>query len=494
MVVPEGSWYCPECCDDNFQRDIIEQYFHDIQHQRFDYCLQNNVLHPHWLEYHYNSYRPLFGWTPCHRIELPVSEIHIFLQPSNIIGYPICVHMNLKLIRGRIISYRYDDKLCYHEHLIQFKSGNGDLNAPLIRWINLEEHDVLLGGEVIWVKKGSGYPWQLAQIHYRSGLHILKRQLEINTNYKKVYIFDDDKCMDLPISSFIPFHKYEGKVKQRSSRRTNVSFALAMVEVEEQESARRALEYFTPKQLLNYGGLPDGLKVHHLKSFTDNPSTIYGQFEIKHAYNMCSASHDISARLKRGNILALDGLYMLAEGLLLESTDTTCRSESLSGVAAMDGEDTAVEAVSASSIDHACAEVDVQGSDEKDLSADQITELERFVSEEQEDIQADEVSEEFVEQEEGEGSVSSGEVGDIEGSVDNSVDLSGVFQQVEPSLYAFVKVDVISPHRMTLSIPLRWTRSRLTTYYSPRLTCLSPHLPILFLDTRRWSSALSPRT
>ena len=213
-----------------------------------------------------------------------------------------------------------------------------------------------------------------------------------------------------------------------------MSFALAAMEVEEQESAQRAFEYFTPDQLLAYGGLPDGLKLHHLKLLNDSPSMIYGQFEIKHAYNMSSASHDISARLKRGNILALDGLYMLSEGLLPESFAEMSRSESSPKDLSL-AEDDVVSSPKESE-GHARLEDDQQIADEKDLSAEQISELERFAEEggldDGSDGPACEEDQVCVEREEGEGSVSSGEVGEIEGSVDSSVDLSGVFQQVNP--------------------------------------------------------------
>ena len=432
LVVPEGNWYCPECCDENFQRDIIQQYFQDIQHQRFDYCHKNQVLHSSWLEYHYNSYRPLLDWTPCQRLQLPWSEITSTLPLTKIIGYQICIQINQKLIRGRVISFRYDERLCFYEHLIQFKSGNGDLNSPLILWINIEEHDALLGGDVVWVKRNHGYPWQLGQIYYRSGLYFLKRQIEINSERKLIRIFEDNTSLEIPESSIESFNFYEGKMKSRSSRRTNISFALAMIEVEEQENAKRAFQYFTPQQLIKYGGLPDGMKLHHLKSFSDNPSTIYGQFEIKHAYNMCSASHDISARLKRGNILALDGLYMLDARLLPESFAESERLEESIETDLRDDDTAGSEAGE----NHHQLEVDLP-TEERDLSAEQITELERFVEVAQETAAMngeascpDRQSEEFA-VEENEGSVSSGEVGDFEGSVDNSVDLSGVFQQVE---------------------------------------------------------------
>ena len=79
-------------------------------------------------------------------------------------------------------------------------------------------------------------------------------------------------------------------------------------------------------QLEAFGAVADGVKLKHLRIISEStndstdtnilPSVWMGQYDIKQAYTMTSASHDISARLRSRQVVALDGLYLSSQGIV----------------------------------------------------------------------------------------------------------------------------------------------------------------------------------
>ena len=108
----------------------------------------------------------------------------------------------------------------------------------------------------------------------------------------------------------LPFVGPSSRVKEfRASKKLNIAFSLASIELEEQEATFRAFRSLSVEQLETFGGLGDGFKLKHLKAkgashdktksliiSLSKPSVVIGQYDIKHAYNTSSATHDISAR------------------------------------------------------------------------------------------------------------------------------------------------------------------------------------------------------
>ena len=315
--VPEGEWFCPEC-DDHSTLNILLNVLLNIQSQRIDFCVTQNAKFNEWISHYILNSRPLHLWNPLSNpSSIPASELSSFLYSSACIGCVLKTVIDRREYAGRILHYRYDEDFECFEHLIQFKSSSSDLNKPLITWLCIEELDCVVGREVLWIKLNALSPWWPSQRFYRSSLHLLNHFSSSSSSSSAAgacySIFEENTMYTTssePSNSplTLPFVGPSSRVKEfRSSKKLNIAFSLASIELEEQEATCRAFRSLSIEQLETFGGLGDGFKLKHLKARTSQdkaksgmslskPSVVIGQYDIKHAYNTSSATHDISAR------------------------------------------------------------------------------------------------------------------------------------------------------------------------------------------------------
>lgn len=302
-------------------RDQLLDYLEETHQQRLEYCAQYNTNTSAWLSHRIQYSLPLQHW--CDGVETLPSEYNEIARSTDIIGKSLWLYIQGREYTGRILHYRYHDSDATWEHLIQFKSGSGDLNKPLLVWVQLDDHSCIIGGELAWVKP-IGLGWKPAQICFRSAIYLAETGVFSKRQFSYLRVLEENTFLsNVHERLLLPFTGEGAHVKEfRTSKKTNLSYALAVVELEEQEAVRRAYNLLTMEQLQHFGAVGDGFRVKHLRlqaveaAQCSLPSVYMGQYEIKVAYNASSLSHDVSARLRGGRILALDGLYMASENML----------------------------------------------------------------------------------------------------------------------------------------------------------------------------------
>jgi hypothetical protein len=153
--IPEGSWICPSCERCN---QILPSYLnkHDIKVEEL--CKEEDesiriISYKQWLRNLAEDYVLTEIWKPCMfddidiNIDLPneidTSDIHL-------IGSSITIEYLTHIFHGRIIDVKYDDYLKRYLHLIQFKSGINLRIIPFNHWICLNEHNIIMYGELYY--------------------------------------------------------------------------------------------------------------------------------------------------------------------------------------------------------------------------------------------------------------------------------------------------------------------------------------------------------
>ena len=192
--------------------------------------------------------------------------------------------------------------------MINICSGADGRNSPLICWLCIEEHSCCIGGAVVWGKV-HGYSWWPGQIYYRSGIEIIRKNVDISASgtsgpmssaadsailqksvgpskqgqgqgqskspivlstpqylttavaASSVYIlfFLDGThyrvaAEEVP-NSVVPFLKRVKEVRSGMGKRLSTAYALAVLEIENQRSAKCASMYMSADHLEATGGL-----------------------------------------------------------------------------------------------------------------------------------------------------------------------------------------------------------------------------------------------
>jgi hypothetical protein len=340
-VVPVENWYCAECCDDRYGVQVLEAQLLQVQHERNHFLASNpNATYQQWLHHrisHLGGFlKSVLAWVHPIDHTPPASELTTFLSSPSIIGKRVSISIDRKSYFARVLHARYNEVLHTYEHLVEFQSAQADLQKPFIAYIYLEEFPTILYQDLVLVRRYPGTPHVVGQRCFHSALskilnpHNVIAPEDIQTK-SLVYFLDDEVFAILGKSTMHLFLAHPHDLRLSKSKKNTISLALACIEYEEQCTVVRANRYMSEQQLATHGATSGGLKLHHLKSLASNPSILMGQCDIKQNYRGSSASHDISARLRGGRVVALDGLYMLANNQLLGSTSTSSRQVSSGG-------------------------------------------------------------------------------------------------------------------------------------------------------------------
>lgn len=234
-----------------------------------------------WLEQLQQQFIPLKYWNPLISHEFITSEFDS--SNETIIGMLVRIYsdIDLKYHTGRIIKRYYDNKLNRWEHLVQFNKGADDRNVKKIRWICLDEHACLVGDELIWGRLGNG-PWLPGLRFLRSGAEIIRTKFLSQKSMAEVeqadgviiYLYGSSEAGSganhiIPNNNIIPFSQKVKDFNAGMSKRLSGAYALALIELEERQTVRRAYQHLSLIASQKDGSVADGLSLDRLKKHRD---------------------------------------------------------------------------------------------------------------------------------------------------------------------------------------------------------------------------------
>ncbi len=351
--IPEGDWYCQQCSLVG-SSDSLQRYIDGHNEDKIKMNLTTKDDYKNWLYCIQRRVIPFSYWSIDFINDKFTPKASNFDPSSESLIGKICrlysiLEENYHV--GRIINRKYDENLDCWLHLIYFKVGSDDRNQSLSKWIVLEEHACIIGGDIIWSKPSKGHHWWPAQCYYQSGLDmIMKNYKLIKTKYRNDNAFTqpvhniegsiirtdnarDDTMVLLYYYAYNYFtmspKKYMDTVtmplrnkvpnKKDAAKKLLLAYALANIEYEEQ---RHVWYSYTYNITENKSGL-DGLRVRkytdlvmHLKSLKSNG------FKLSDAANLYSLEIAIVPHIddsyvediKNQKMACLDRLYLLGEG------------------------------------------------------------------------------------------------------------------------------------------------------------------------------------
>ena len=351
--IPEGDWYCQQCSSVG-SSETLQRYIDGHNEDKMKMNLTTKDNYKNWLYCIQRRVIPFSYWSIDFINEKSSLKASNFDPSSESLIGKICrlysiLEENYHI--GRIINRKYDENLECWLHLIYFKVGSDDRNQSLSKWIVLEEHACIIGGDIIWSKPSKGHHWWPAQCYYQSGLDmIMKNYKLIKTKYRNDNAFTqpvhnrdgsiirtdnarDDTVVLLYYYAMNYFtmspKKYMDTVtiplrnkvpnKKDAAKKLSLAYALANIEYEEQRQVWYSYAYSITD---NKSGF-DGLRVRnytdlvmHLKSLKSNG------LKLTDAANLYSLETTIVPRIddshveaiKKQKMACLDRLYLLGEG------------------------------------------------------------------------------------------------------------------------------------------------------------------------------------
>eukprot|EP01035_Chromulina_nebulosa_P020758 gene20758-26915_t len=307
--VPVDKWYCEKCLsskEGSGAQQNLMNYLTSFSSMIISLEPFNSVeKYLHWLRDLQHQYSDLNSYL-CNSYKTSVLKSEFDSTSPNLIGSLVKLFYSSDGIlysgqchTGRIVQRRSShigESNIRWEHLVHFKSGGDGRRTAVLEWVCLEEHACLVSCEVVWAKiDGFAVYWPCIK-YYRSGVEIssglanyycgfdlldsaipddaggsssvgtierkrIEESSSSNTRAPPDYIlcqaFLEDVFAFVPQSKVVPFLE---KLRDSNSmtKRLSVAYAMAWIEVEEKETARRA--YFSlpeEQENLSHSGLLD---------------------------------------------------------------------------------------------------------------------------------------------------------------------------------------------------------------------------------------------
>eukprot|EP01031_Cornospumella_fuschlensis_P033871 gene33871-40980_t len=165
LHIPEDEWYC-EVCDTHGSTKHLSEFLDKVEKGRIN--LKSPLDYSAYIES--NS-------VPLEQLnEILVSNPYrseFDVQDEVLLGQKVRVFCDIdgRYHTGRIVGRRKNDAIGQVEHLVLFKSFQDSRNSSLMRWVDLQELNCQVSGEVLWVNRagaGSGYVYWPGQRYQRS--------------------------------------------------------------------------------------------------------------------------------------------------------------------------------------------------------------------------------------------------------------------------------------------------------------------------------------
>ena len=330
--VPTGEWFCPQCEEVTSTR--LRRYLDRHKKQRKEKTAKvtkgadkakdhrfNN--YKEWLQSITESHIHLDLWTPgvlksMHHDRLPCDFDSS--SPKLIGMFVRLATLDEEHLRTKAVTYYYgrifmarksEDGLDRWEHLIQFKTGHDTRTQRILQWMCLQEHDVMLGGDLYFHSSKSKMMSAQHKLFSTPGLMAwLSEEIIKKKNYpretkqqkflEKVYkydgkdtlnilYYDDDSWGEIKLADLVPYEKKELNRRTNLSCNLNVAYARMIIEHEEQCSVRRAHEHFDKTAMAKSGAVPEGMTLKDLDTLVhayddikeSNNSVVKGQQEAE---------------------------------------------------------------------------------------------------------------------------------------------------------------------------------------------------------------------
>ena len=220
---------------------------------------------------------------------------------------------------GRIIKRYYDNKLNRWEHLVQFNKGTDDRNAKKIRWMCFNEHACLVGDELIWGRVGNGQ-WLPGQKFLRSGAEIIRTkhlseksmmEFQHTDNSSITYLYGSSEggggsSHVISNDSIIPFFQKVKDFNAGMSKRLSAAYALALIELEERQTVRRAYQHLSLIASQKNGCAADGIGLDRLKKHKDAAIELKNAIKEKNKKNNANDNKDDEHIINRVNAYSRD--------------------------------------------------------------------------------------------------------------------------------------------------------------------------------------------
>eukprot|EP01031_Cornospumella_fuschlensis_P036529 gene36529-44313_t len=163
--IPEDEWYC-EVCDTLGSTKYLSEFLDKVEKGRIN--LKSPLDYSAYIESNSVPLEQLHEILVSHPFQ---SEFDV--QDEELLGQKVRVFCDIdgRYHTGRIVGRRKNDTIGQVEHLVLFKSFQDSRNSSLMRWVDLQELNCQVSGDVLWVNRagaGSGYVYWPGQRYQRS--------------------------------------------------------------------------------------------------------------------------------------------------------------------------------------------------------------------------------------------------------------------------------------------------------------------------------------